>query len=107
MSIFTPSTPFFPENEGDGHSRGLFSVDDEWHAFVLGFGAGFSAVFPSDELREFVYGSIGAEDKPTSPAMIESKRESWYAVAGVFIGIITAILVITYTAGKALSKVKE
>lgn len=84
-------TPF-PADESSSDRNGFISHQGEWHALVLGFGAGFTGVFPSRKLRDYTYRVLGTYEDEVTLAMAEARSESWYAVGGVLLGAFVAIL---------------
>lgn len=81
----------FPADESSSDYDGFMSHDGEWHAFVVGFGAGFAGTLPSPKLRDYTYRVIGQYEPEVTLAMAESKSESWYAIAGVIVGACFAL----------------
>lgn len=83
------------KTEADSERDGAFSYSSEVHAFVIAMAVGFVTVFPSSRLRRFVYEATGLDgDWSRSKAMKEVKKESWYALGGMMLGVGSAIVAI-------------
>lgn len=82
------------KTEAQSARDGAFSYSGEWHAFSIGFAVGTAEVMASKRLTRFVYGIIGikhtgdAERIQTTKVFREARREGWYALGGVFVGML-------------------
>ena len=87
--------------ESDTPRPGFLSYAGEWHALAVGLGAGIAAGTTGRwELAAVVVavalglkaGKVKGAD-PSAPVVGEVRREPWYGLGGVVIGVVFGVLV--------------
>ena len=83
---------YLPTHKERGRYRGAFSIYTEYHAFVLGLGAGTLAVLLGQtEIATIAIAiALGVEGVGRftgEGVMTELSLEPWYAIAGVLLGV--------------------
>lgn len=86
-----PELPDGPTEESTERD-GAFSYAGEWHAFAIGFAVGIASVTPVKRQRQFVWRTIGIDADTATDAMREARKESWYAVGGMALGMMWGVL---------------
>lgn len=78
--------------EADSQRDGVLSYALEWHALIMGLGAGLaSGLAQRPELLVLVVGvALGIKAAPTKK-LRQLKREPWYAIGGTLIGYATTL----------------
>jgi len=82
-----------PASEDGWRCNGALSTRSEWHAFILGIGAGLATLLSGSPWPAVVVlgMALGAFVLP-HPKLRELRREPWYAVGGVLIGLAPRIV---------------
>lgn len=91
------------KEEADTERSGVLSYAGEWHALLLGGGAGLAAGATGQWQLAVVVASaafgVGAAvqsdhtvEDPSLPAIGEVQREPWYACAGLLVGVVVGTL---------------
>lgn len=70
-----------PTDESASDRNGFISTTTEWHAFIIGIGAGYSSVSSRWYLCSFIRAIV-----LTDAALSDAGREPWYALGGVAVG---------------------
>lgn len=77
-----------PKSEAGWSYNGALSTRSEWHALILGIGAGLATTLSGSPWPAVVVlgMALGAFVLP-HPKLRELRREPWYAVGGVVFGL--------------------
>lgn len=87
----------YAQTESDTARDGLLSYRSEWHALTLGVAIGLAMLVPSANLRRVVWYAIGIETleaEKRSKALREIRKESWYALGGVVLGVLLGVVLV-------------
>lgn len=74
--------------EEESSYDGAFSYASEFHAFFIGLAVGLTSVLAVPKAKQFTYDLVGlGSEKKRSTAMQEARKESWYALGGMILGM--------------------
>lgn len=85
-----PDEPTESETDRDG----AFSYATEVHAFTVGYAAGLVAVLPVPRLARLTYQILQVEHPSRSGAIAEARAESWYALGGIALGVLSGVAIL-------------